>query len=89
MLDEEVAQWCAEIASRSTTAIAKHSFNVDTEQIGPMGQLGLKALRLYYDMDESREGVAALREKRDPDLCRTSSSTSCGWANSGANRAPP
>ena len=69
-LDEEVDQWCSEIVLRSPTAIAiaKRSFNVDTDQIGGFGQLGLEALRLYYDTDESREGVTALSEKRDPDF---------------------
>ena len=28
--------------------------------------LGMYALKLYYDTDESREGVAALKEKRKP-----------------------
>ena len=28
------------------------------------------ALKLYYDTEESREGVAALKEKRKPDFRR-------------------
>jgi len=69
-LDEEVDAWCAELVQRSPTAIAiaKRSFNADTEHIGGMMQLGFEALRLYYDTDESREGVAALKEKRTPDF---------------------
>ncbi len=69
-LDEEIDQWCSEIVPRSPTAIAiaKRSFNVDTDQIGGFGQLGLEALRLFYDTEESREGVTALSEKRDPDF---------------------
>ncbi len=69
-LDEEIASWCAELVLRSPTAIAiaKRSFNVDTDQIGAIGQLGTEALRLYYDTDESREGVNALRETRDPEF---------------------
>ena len=69
-LDEEIDAWCAELVQRSPTAIAiaKRSFNVDTDHIGAIGQLGMEALRLYYDTEESREGVRALQEKRDPDF---------------------
>ena len=69
-LDEEIDAWCAEIVPRSPTAIAiaKRSFNADTDHIGGIGQLGMEALRLYYDTDESREGVSALMEKREPDF---------------------
>ncbi len=69
-LDAEVARWCDEILKRSPTAIAiaKRSINVDTEHIRAIGGLGVEALRLYYATPESREGVAAFREKRDPDF---------------------
>ncbi|HEX5390984.1 MAG TPA: 1,4-dihydroxy-2-naphthoyl-CoA synthase, partial [Burkholderiaceae bacterium] len=30
--------------------------------------MGMYALKLYYDTDESREGVAALSEKRKPNF---------------------
>ena len=30
--------------------------------------MGLLALKLYYDTEESREGVNALKEKRKPDF---------------------
>ncbi|MBI3991675.1 MAG: enoyl-CoA hydratase/isomerase family protein [Candidatus Lambdaproteobacteria bacterium] len=71
-LDEEVEKWCAELIKRSPTAmaIAKRSFNVDTEHIGGIGQLGFECLRLYYDTDESREGVTALSEKREPNFAK-------------------
>ena len=71
-LDGEVEAWCAELVRRSPTAIAiaKRSFNADTESIRGIGGLGFQALRLYYDTDESREGVAALGEKRPPDFRR-------------------
>ena len=69
-LDAEVAAWCAEIVERSPTAIAiaKRSFVANTEHIRGIGSLGLQALKLYYDTDESREGVNALQEKRKPDF---------------------
>lgn len=69
-LDAEVARWCAEIAEKSPTAIAiaKRSFNMDTEHQRGIAGMGMYALKLYYDTDESREGVNALQEKRKPDF---------------------
>ncbi len=67
-LDAEVDAWCAELVERSPTAIAiaKRSFNADTESIRGIGGLGMQALRLYYASAESQEGVKALNEKRAP-----------------------
>ena len=69
-LDGEVESWCAELVQRSPTAIAiaKKSFNADSEHIRGIGGLGMWALRLYYETAESKEGVAALNEKRAPDF---------------------
>lgn len=69
-LDCEVAAWCAELVERSplAIAIAKKSFNADSENIRGIGALGMQALKLYYDSDESKEGVKALGEKRKPDF---------------------
>ena len=69
-LDAEVAAWCAELVERSplAIAIAKKSFNADSENIRGIGALGMQALKLYYDSDESKEGVKALGEKRKPDF---------------------
>lgn len=69
-LDEEVDKWCVEILAKSPTAlsIAKRSFNADTDHIGGIGNLGMQALALYYNTDESREGVNAFMEKRKPDF---------------------
>ncbi len=67
-LDAEVDSWCAELVQRSPTAIAiaKKSFNADTDNIRGIGGLGMQALRLYYMTAESQEGVKALNEKRPP-----------------------
>lgn len=67
-LDNEVAKWCAEIAEKSPTAIsiAKRSFNADSENIRGIASMGMQALALYYGTAESKEGGAALREKRKP-----------------------
>jgi 2-ketocyclohexanecarboxyl-CoA hydrolase len=67
-LDEEVRAWCDEIIARSPTAItiAKRSFNADTDHQRGIAGLGMAALALYYDTDESKEGVEAFLEKRSP-----------------------
>ena len=67
-LDAEVDRWCAELMERSPTALAlaKRSFNADTESIRGIASLGMHALSLYYDTEESREGGRAFREKRPP-----------------------
>jgi 2-ketocyclohexanecarboxyl-CoA hydrolase len=69
-LDAEVDAWCRELVARSPTAIAlaKRSMNADSENIRGIGSLGFQALALYYASAESREGVAALQEKREPDF---------------------
>lgn len=69
-LDAEVARWCAEILDCSPTAIAiaKRSFNADTEHQRGIAGLGLYALSLYYDTEESKEGGRAFKEKRKPDF---------------------
>jgi 2-ketocyclohexanecarboxyl-CoA hydrolase len=69
-LDEEVDRWCAEINEKSPTAlaIAKRSFNADSENIRGIGMLGFQALALYFGTEEAKEGGNALREKRKPDF---------------------
>lgn len=69
-LDAEVDRWCAEILEKSPTAIAiaKRSFNADSENIRGIGALGMQALSLYYRTEESKEGGRAFREKRKPDF---------------------
>jgi 2-ketocyclohexanecarboxyl-CoA hydrolase len=71
-LDAEVQSWCDELNKRSPTAIAlaKKSFNADTESIRGIGQFAMQALRMYYFTEESQEGVRALGEKRDPDFMK-------------------
>ena len=69
-LDAEVDQWCREILEKSPTAltIAKRSINADSEAIRGIGQLGVQAVSLYYQTEESKEGVNAFREKRPPEF---------------------
>ncbi|MFA7415749.1 MAG: 2-ketocyclohexanecarboxyl-CoA hydrolase [Rhizobium sp.] len=69
-LDAEVERWCEELVERSPTAIAlaKRSFNADTENIRGISSMGMQALSLYYDTEESKEGGRAFNEKRKPDF---------------------
>lgn len=69
-LDAEVAKWCAEILEKSPTAlaIAKRSFNADSDSIRGISGMGMQALAMYYATEESREGVRAFNEKRKPDF---------------------
>lgn len=71
-LDEEVKNWCEELNQRSPTAIAlaKKSFNADTESIRGLSQFAMQAVKLYYWTEESQEGVNALNEKRNPDFMK-------------------
>lgn len=71
-LDEEVATWCRELTQRSPTALAlaKRSFNCDTESIRGISQFALNTLKLYYATEESKEGVQAFNEKRPPGFDR-------------------
>ncbi len=67
-LDAEVKRWCDDVLLCSPTALAlaKRSFNADTESIRGIAHLGFQALALYYNTDESKEGGNAFREKRKP-----------------------
>lgn len=69
-LDAEVDRWCSELMERSPTALslAKRSFNADSENIRGIASMGMQALSLYYDTDESKEGARAFHEKRKPDF---------------------
>jgi 2-ketocyclohexanecarboxyl-CoA hydrolase len=69
-LDAEVAGWAAEINEKSPTAlaIAKRSFNAESEHIRGLSSMGMQALSLYYETEESKEGVKAQAEKRKPEF---------------------
>jgi 2-ketocyclohexanecarboxyl-CoA hydrolase len=69
-LDQAVNAWTEVLAERSPTALAlaKRSFNADSENIRGISQLSLNAVKLFYDTAESKEGVRAFSEKRKPDF---------------------
>jgi 2-ketocyclohexanecarboxyl-CoA hydrolase len=54
--------------SPTAVALAKRSFNIDSENIRGIGAFAMQALALYYDTDESKEGGNAFREKRKPEF---------------------
>src|SRR5215468_8357171 len=65
-LRAEVEKWCAELLEKSPTALAlaKQSFNVDSEQRAGVAQFANTALGLYYQTEEAMEGRNAFVEKR-------------------------
>jgi 2-ketocyclohexanecarboxyl-CoA hydrolase len=67
-LDAETDRWCQEILGLSPTAlaIAKATFNADTDSIKGQWSVGANAVALYYGTDEAKEAGAAFREKRKP-----------------------
>ncbi|MGE3992580.1 enoyl-CoA hydratase-related protein [Pseudorhodoplanes sp.] len=67
-LDAQVELWCQEIKDKSPTAlaIAKRSFNADSENIRGIGALGFQAVALYYGTEEQKEQSASFAEKRRP-----------------------
>ena len=69
-LDAAVKEWTDKLAQRSPTAIAlaKRSFNADSDNIRGISNFALHAVKLFYDTAESKEGVAAFNEKREPNF---------------------
>jgi len=69
-LRAEVEQWCSELLDKSPTALAlaKQSFNIDSEPRAGVAQFAHTALGLYYRTDEAMEGRNAFVEKRPVDF---------------------
>ena len=71
-LRAEVEKWCAELLDKSPTALAlaKQSFNIDSEPRAGVAQFAHTALGLYYQTAEAMEGRNAFVEKRPVDFKR-------------------
>ena len=69
-LRAEVEEWCRSLLEKSPTALAlaKQSFNIDSEQRAGVAQLAHTALNLYYQTEEAMEGRNAFVEKRPVDF---------------------
>lgn len=69
-LDAAVNEWTDKLGQRSPTALAlaKRSFNADSDGIRGISNFGLHAVKMFYETAESKEGVAAFNEKRVPDF---------------------
>jgi naphthoate synthase len=65
-LRTEVEQWCRELLEKSPTALAlaKQSFNIDSEPRAGVAEFASTALNLYYQTEEAMEGRNAFVEKR-------------------------
>jgi len=65
-LRAEVEQWCRELLEKSPTALAlaKQSFNIDSETRAGVAEFASTTLNLYYQTDEAMEGRNAFVEKR-------------------------
>jgi 2-ketocyclohexanecarboxyl-CoA hydrolase len=71
-LDQELHKWCQEILAKSPTAlaIAKYSFNADSAHISGLSYMGMQTVKLFYGTEESKEGVRAFKEKRQPEFVK-------------------
>jgi naphthoate synthase len=69
-LRAEVEQWCRELLDKSPTALAlaKQSFNIDSETRAGVAEFATTALNLYYQTEEALEGRNAFVEKRAVDF---------------------
>jgi 2-ketocyclohexanecarboxyl-CoA hydrolase len=69
-LDDAVNAWTETLGQRSPTALAlaKRSFNADSENIRGISMMSLNAVKLFYETEESKEGVRAFSERRPPDF---------------------
>jgi 2-ketocyclohexanecarboxyl-CoA hydrolase len=69
-LDAAVDEWTEMLGQRSPTALAlaKRSFNADSDNIRGISMLALNSVKLFYDTEESKEGMRAFQEKRAPDF---------------------
>ena len=66
----EVRTYADTMLAYSPTAlkVLKQSFNTDTEHMISIGNMAYTTLKMFGETDESKEGITAFNEKRQPDL---------------------
>jgi naphthoate synthase len=69
-LRDEVRAWADQILQYSPTAlkVLKQSFNTDTEHMISIGNMAYTTLKMFSETEESKEGIRAFNEKRQPDF---------------------
>jgi naphthoate synthase len=69
-LDAEVDRWCKELLDKSPTALKmlKYAFHAEVDGVSGITNLGVGALSMYYNTDESLEGRNAFMERRKPEF---------------------
>ena len=69
-LDAAVDEWTEMLGERSPTALAlaKRSFNADSDNIRGISMMALNSVKLFYDTEESKEGMRAFQERRAPEF---------------------
>ncbi|MCQ6275320.1 1,4-dihydroxy-2-naphthoyl-CoA synthase [Bacillus sp. V3B] len=71
-LQEAAEEWATKILAKSPTALKmlKYSFNADSAHIQGISQLAMGSLAMFYNTDESGEGMNAFLEKRPVDFSK-------------------
>lgn len=71
-LQQAAEEWANKILAKSPTAIKmlKYSFNADSANIQGITQLAMGSLAMFYNTDESHEGMNAFLEKRPADFSK-------------------
>ncbi len=71
-LEAETDKWCKEMLGKAPEALAclKASFNADTDHVIGIDSIAMRALGMYYQTEESHEGLSAFLEKRKPDFTK-------------------
>ncbi|MGW9100413.1 1,4-dihydroxy-2-naphthoyl-CoA synthase [Priestia megaterium] len=71
-LQQVAEDWAIKILAKSPTALKflKYSFNADSASIQGITQLSMGSLAMFYNTDESAEGVNAFLEKRPADFSK-------------------
>ena len=68
-LEEETVKWAKEMMELSPTALKalKYAFNAQTDHLYGFEKLSLTMGKMFYSMEEGKEGGRAFQEKRKPD----------------------